>query len=84
MKIKLHQSLKFQFIVFFSVSIVALVLITAILGMRQLSKAVEETFALQGIYIVERAASLIDGDSFEALSKSLDADDPFYEETRLE
>jgi methyl-accepting chemotaxis protein len=26
---------------------------------------------------------MIDGDSFEALSKSLDPDDPFYEETRL-
>jgi methyl-accepting chemotaxis protein len=32
---------------------------------------------------VEKAVSFIDGDSFEALAKSRDADDPFYEETRL-
>ena len=81
---KLFKSLKFQFIVFFSVFIIALILTTALLGLRQLSSAVEETFAVQGIFLVERAASLIDGDAHERLSASLDADDPFYEETRIE
>jgi methyl-accepting chemotaxis protein len=52
-------------------------------SIRQLSSVVEETFAAQGIRIAERAVSLIDGDAFEALVKSMDIDDPFYEETRL-
>jgi methyl-accepting chemotaxis protein len=80
---KLLHSLKFRFIVFFSVFIVALSLITAMLGIRQISKAVSDTFAAQGIFIVEKAAALVDGNSFEALARSRDANDPFYEETRI-
>jgi methyl-accepting chemotaxis protein len=49
-----------------------------------MTKAVSQTFADQGISIVEKAVSIIDGDAFEALAKSLDADDPFYEETRVQ
>jgi methyl-accepting chemotaxis protein len=51
--------------------------------MAQLSRTVEGTFAQQGINIVKRAASLVDGDSFEKLARSLDENDPFYEETRV-
>ena len=80
---KIIHSLKLQFIVFFSVFIIALILVSAILGIQQLSRSVEDAFAVQGVYIVERAASLVDGDSFERLAHSLDDDDPFYEETRL-
>ena len=68
---------------FFSAFTIALILVTTVLGALQLSRAVEETFAVQGVYIVEKAASLINGDSFEALVKSLDSNDPFYEETRV-
>jgi methyl-accepting chemotaxis protein len=49
-----------------------------------MTKAVSQTFATQGISIVEKAVSVIDGDAFEALSNTLDADDPFYEETRVQ
>ena len=80
---KLIHSLKLQFIVFFSAFIIALILVSAFLGIEQLSRSVEEAFAVQGIYLVERAASLVDGDSFERLVRTLDEDDPFYEETRL-
>jgi len=80
---KLFNSLKFRFIVFFSVFIITLSAITAVLGIKQMSDAVIETFAMQGIYIVEKALSLVDGDSFEALVKSQDLNDPFYEETRV-
>ncbi|MDR2576270.1 MAG: methyl-accepting chemotaxis protein [Treponema sp.] len=80
---RIFNSLKFRFILFFSVFIAAISLVTAILGVRQLSKAVSDTFAMQGISIVEKAASLIDGDSFEALVKSMDPNDPYYEETRV-
>jgi methyl-accepting chemotaxis protein len=48
-----------------------------------MSKAVSLTFAAHGVSIVEKAADLIDGDSFEALAKSRDSSDPFYEETRV-
>jgi len=80
---KLFNSLRFRFIVFFSVFIIALSAITSILGIKQMSDAVTETFAVQGIYIVEKAVSIVDGNSFEALAKSLDLNDPFYEETRV-
>jgi methyl-accepting chemotaxis protein len=80
---KFYKSLKFQFVVFFSVFIIGLILTTALLGVQQLVLAVEDTFAAQGLFIVDKAASLVDGDSFEALTKSLDINDPFYEETRI-
>jgi methyl-accepting chemotaxis protein len=80
---RIFNSLKFRFILFFFIFVAAISLVTTILGVRQLSKAVSDTFAIQGISIVEKAASLIDGDSFEALAKSWDASDPFYEETRV-
>ena len=83
MFMKILHSLKLQFILLFSIFIIALSAVTSILGMLELSKTVESTFAVQGFTIMEKAASLIDGDSFEALTKSLDENDPFYEETRI-
>jgi methyl-accepting chemotaxis protein len=80
---RILNSLKFRFILFFSVFIVAISLVNAMLGINQLSKSVSETFAMQGVSIVEKAAALIDGDAFEALAKSMDSSDPFYEETRV-
>jgi methyl-accepting chemotaxis protein len=55
----------------------------SLLGIRQMSRAVSEGFSAQGIAIVEKAVSLFNGDSFETLAKSLDINDPFYEETRV-
>ena len=80
---KLFQSLKFQFVTLFSVFIIALVVVTSILGILEMSNAVEKTFAMQGISIVEKAVTLLDGDSFESLAQSLDSEDPFYEESRI-
>jgi len=80
---KLFQSLRFRFVLSLSIFIIALIGIISVLGIRQMSKAVTETFAAQGIYIVEKAVSLIDGDSFEILVKSQDLNDPFYEEIRF-
>jgi len=81
--VKLFYSLKFRFVFFFSVFIIAISMITAVLGIQQMSKAVSETFAAHGVFIVEEAVALIDGDAFEALAMSRNAEDPFYEETRL-
>jgi len=80
---RIFYSLKFRFILFFSVFVLAISLVTAMLGITQLSRAVSDTFAIQGVSIVEKAASIIDGDAFEALSNSLDSSDPYYEETRV-
>ena len=80
---KLLHSLKFRFIVFFSFFIVVLSVITATLGVQQIAEAASQTFTAQGIAVVEKAVSIINGDSFEALAKSRDINDPYYEETRL-
>jgi len=81
---KLLNSLKFRFISFFILFIIALTSLLVLTGVRQMSQTVIDSFTALGVTIVERVASLIDGDSFEALTISLDEGDPFYEETRLE
>ena len=80
---RLFHSLKFHYALSISILIIALIGITSALNVRQMSEAVSKTFAAQGIFIVEKEASLIDGDAFEALANSLDSRDPFYEETRI-
>jgi methyl-accepting chemotaxis protein len=80
---KVLRSLKFLFITLFSGFIIIISVLTSVLGIRQLSNAVVASFAVQGIEIIHKAVSLVDGDAFEALVKSMDINDPFYEETRL-
>jgi len=80
---KLFHSLKFHYALSVSVLIIVLIGITSALNVRQMSEAVTKTFAAQGIFIVEKEASLINGDYFEALVKSQDSGDPFYEEARV-
>jgi methyl-accepting chemotaxis protein len=77
------QSLKFRFILTFSIFIGILCFATSILALTQTADTASAIFAGQGRTTVDSAASVIDGDAFEALAKSLDEDDPFYEETRL-
>jgi methyl-accepting chemotaxis protein len=81
---KFIKSLKFQFIGLFVAFIVASVGASAIIGVRELSEAVTKSFSLTGVYTAEKAASLIDGNAFEALAKSLDKDDPYYEKIRVQ
>jgi len=80
---KLFNSLKVRFVFFFIIFIVTLTSVQVITGVQQMAKTVIEVFSDQGVRIVEGAASFIDGDAHEALTKSLDSDDPFYEEMRL-
>jgi len=80
---KASHSIKFLFIALFSSFIVIISVLTSVFGIRQLSKAVVDSFSVQGVEIIHKAASLVDGDSFQALVKSMDIDDPYYEETRL-
>jgi methyl-accepting chemotaxis protein len=80
---KLYQSLRFRFVGFFSVFIIAMSVLTSILGIRQISKVALESFSAQGIVILEKAVSMIQGDAFGVLATTLDANDPFYEKTRI-
>jgi methyl-accepting chemotaxis protein len=55
----------------------------SVLAMQRTTVTSSKVSAREGVNIVNRASAIVDGDKFEALSKSLDADDPYYEKTRL-
>jgi hypothetical protein len=75
-------SLKFRFTLFFVLFVIAVYSIVIITSLQQLV-GITETIGFElGGPIAEETAAIIDGDAFEALSRSLDAGDPWYEETR--
>jgi flagellar basal body-associated protein FliL len=81
---KKRRSLKFQFTIFFVLFIVAIYSIVIITSFQQLV-GITETIGIQlGFPVIEEVTQIIDGDAFEALSKSLNKNDPYYEKTRLE
>jgi hypothetical protein len=80
---KKFRSLKFQFTLFFVLFIIAVYSIVIITSLQQLVGITETIGYELGRPILEETTSLINGDSFERLSLSLDPRDPFYEETRL-
>jgi diguanylate cyclase (GGDEF)-like protein len=73
---KLHSSV-FQITITFFVFVITPIIVTSLIGIQQLSNEVKKAY----IPTVEKAASLIDGDAFEALVKSQDINSPFYKET---
>lgn len=77
------NSLKARFIVIFAVFIVVSFTVISILASLSIMKTGTVLAQQRGGPVVEKAAELIDGDAFEALAKSLDEDDPYYEETRV-
>ena len=76
-------SLKLIFSVLFTIFIVVICVTISFLSILQNVKMVTTIYSEQSFSIIKKASELIDGDSFEALANSLDAEDPFYEETRL-
>ncbi|MDR3122836.1 MAG: hypothetical protein LBU16_03545 [Treponema sp.] len=82
-KEKKTRSLKFQFTLFFILFNIAVYSIVIITSLQQLVGITETIGYELGGPIVEETAALIDGDAFEVLSRSLDPQDPWYEETRL-
>jgi uncharacterized protein (DUF2062 family) len=82
-KEKKPRSLKFRFTLFFVLFIIAVYSIVVITSLQQLVGITETIGYELGAPIVEETAALIDGDAFEALSRSLDPQDPWYEKTRL-
>ena len=81
---KLVHSIKFRFISLFTLFNIALCSVMGFLSIRGATDMAIRIFAEEGTGIVEKAANIIDGDSFERLCKTLDDRDPFYEETRIE
>jgi hypothetical protein len=77
------RSLKFRFTLFFILFIIAVYSIVIVTSLQQLV-GITETIGFElGTPILKETAALIDGDAFEALSISLDPQDPYYEKTRL-
>jgi hypothetical protein len=72
-------SLKRRFTLFFVLFVVAVYSVVIVTSIRQVMGLTQAISAELGIPIVKSAAEIIDGDSFEALAKSLDQKDPYYE-----
>ncbi|MDR0589356.1 MAG: hypothetical protein LBG25_02300 [Spirochaetaceae bacterium] len=68
------------FVMFFFIAIFGVFVITSVL---QISAVTRFVCSRIGLPMVNQTASIIDGDAFEALSRSLDPQDPYYETTRL-
>ncbi|MDR2747677.1 MAG: methyl-accepting chemotaxis protein [Treponema sp.] len=82
-KLSFGNSLRIRFLFFFLLFVVVLLVLVTFLSIRSTINITTSIFSEQGVIIVQQARELIDGDKFENLAKSLDANDPFYEETRL-
>ena len=80
---KKTNRLQFTILIFFSFFILILSTATIYLSVMNSMEIASDIFAKEGAAVAERTVALIDGDKFEAISQSLDEDDPFYEETRL-
>ena len=81
---RFFHSLKFRFIVLFILFILVLCTVMTIFSIINTTNTTLKIFAQAGIAVAEMAANAIDGDAFERLAKSLDENDPFYEQTRVE
>ncbi|AEF81838.1 methyl-accepting chemotaxis protein [Leadbettera azotonutricia] len=80
---KLTQSLKFRFVLFFSIFIVALCVISSYFSLQSSINMATNIFNQQGINMTKKAADLIDGNAFEALLKSKDDESDFFIDTQL-
>jgi hypothetical protein len=79
-----HLSLKTQFTLFFVFFVIAIYAVVLVITFQQITGITKTISSELGIPIVEEVAARIDGDAFEALSRSLDPADPYYEKARLE
>ena len=78
------NKLQTRIIFFFTAFLLIVSTTVTVLSVRKSLEVASAIFAVEGVHLAKKAAALIDGDKFEALSKSLDDGDPFYEETRQE
>jgi methyl-accepting chemotaxis protein len=77
------NSLKTRFILISGIFILLSLGIVTLISARQFTDMAITFAASQGDPIVQKVANHIDGDEFEAFTKSMNPDDAYYEQTRL-
>ena len=80
---KFAKSMKFKFIAGFASFILVSLVAVSIISALSIIRTAEEFAEMQGIPVVKKVADYIDGDKFERLTKSLNPNDEWGEETRL-
>ncbi|WP_407425363.1 methyl-accepting chemotaxis protein, partial [Treponema sp.] len=76
------KSLKVKFIAGFATFILVSLAVVSVIASFSIIKTAEEFASMQGIPVVEKVSSYIDGDKFENLANTLDENDEWAEETR--
>ncbi|MCL2067302.1 MAG: bacteriohemerythrin [Treponema sp.] len=76
--------LQTRILLFFTVFIVVLSAITTARGIKGSLDLASDIFIREGVVLAGNVVAMIDGDKFEELNRTLNENDPFYEETRLE
>ena len=79
----MFKSLKVRFILVFSLFICISLVAVSIMATFSIINTAEQFTAMQGEPVVEEVAKYIDGDKFETLTKTLNTEDEWAEETRL-
>jgi len=74
------SSFKFKVTIGIATLIFAISVVLTRTSIIEIKKVSVEVFESQGTLVLEKASSLIDPGKFEKLSKSLDRDDPYYDE----
>lgn len=79
----MFRSLRFQFIAVFATFIMVSCGIISAISIYSIRQTGIKAAQSQSIPAIMKSLDLVDGDAFQALTKSMDESDPFYEETRL-
>ena len=77
-----NLSIRFKFIFFFTLFVITICSVISLVFLRETAGVAIKIFTEQGQPLIKKTAALIDGDKFQALTQSLDASDPWYEEVR--
>ncbi|MBR4375199.1 MAG: hypothetical protein IKP49_12670 [Treponema sp.] len=80
---KSSETLDFKVIAFPAIGILVALVAVAIICTLSIIKTAEQFSKMQGVPVVEKVSKYIDGDRFERLTKTLDKDDEWAEETRV-
>ncbi|MCL2605503.1 MAG: ATP-binding protein [Defluviitaleaceae bacterium] len=76
------KSINFKFILFFVIFVAAIFSIIVMTSVQQTRQITSTMVEIVGMPILNRVSYRIDGDRFERLARTLDANDPFYIETQ--
>ncbi|MDR3321227.1 MAG: hypothetical protein LBS93_02175, partial [Synergistaceae bacterium] len=78
-----EHDLKASIALFFALFVFAIFSVIIYTSVQQINDAASVIASRLGYPIVKRAAAFVDGDAFENLARTLDENDPFYDEIRL-